>query len=208
MTKLSKAHLLGPVRWLLTALAFPLCYGLWELVKEKKYNIYSIIGLVSIALTGGIGLFHIPTQWVAIKEAGVPTLFGILVLWSIWLKHPLVKGMVGMMLDMDAIDAALQEKPHYHDHKRLLDRLETSLSYWIAVSFFVSAILNFLLAKWIVHSPAGTEAFTEEIGKMTGLSFPVIVLPVTLFLTIVLVYVVRKMHKLTGLEFEDMMKKN
>jgi len=49
-------------------------------VKEKKYNIYSIIGLVSIALTGGIGLFHIPTQWVAIKEAGVPTLFGILVL--------------------------------------------------------------------------------------------------------------------------------
>lgn len=116
--------------------------------------------------------------------------------------------MIGMMLDMEAIDLALQEKPHYHDHKRLLDRLETSLSYWIAVSFFVSAILNFLLAKRIVHSPAGTEAFTEEIGKMTGLSFPVIVLPVTLFLTTVLVYVVWKMQKLTGLEFEDMMKKS
>lgn len=112
-----------------------------------------------------------------------------------------------MMLDMDAIDKALQKRADYDIQKQSLDRLEKTLSYRIAFSFFVSAILNFLLAKWIVHSPAGTEAFTQEIGKMTGLSFPVIVLPVTVFLTSVLVYIVWKIQKLTGLEFEDMMKK-
>jgi len=51
------------------ALLFPIGYGIWDWSKEKKINIFSALGLISVLLTGGIGLFELPTQWVAIKEA-------------------------------------------------------------------------------------------------------------------------------------------
>ena len=35
-----------------------------------------------------------------------------------------------------------------------------------------SATMNYLLAKWIVVSPAGTTQFNEQLGEMTHLKLP------------------------------------
>gem|GEM_PF-5643151 len=40
---------------------------------------------------------------------------------------------------------------------------------------------------------------------MTGLSYPVIVIPLTIMLTVVMMIALRKVQKVTGLEFEEMM---
>ena len=40
----------------------------------------------------------------------------------------------------------------------------------IASSFFLSAVLNYSLAKILVKSQPGTEAFNAELGRMTALS--------------------------------------
>jgi len=40
----------------------------------------------------------------------VPALLGLILLISIWTKHPLMKGMLGMMVDMERIEEALEEK--------------------------------------------------------------------------------------------------
>ena len=71
--------------------------------------------------------------------------------------------------------------------------------------FFLSSFLNYVLAKWIIVSPAGTAAFNEELGKMTALSFPVISVPATIVMMAALFYLFRSIKKLTGLGLEDVM---
>ena len=71
---------------LLIALAFPVGYFVYDYVTRKKYNIFSIIGLLSVLLTGGIGILNIPTEWFAVKEAAIPLILGLAVVIS--LKTP------------------------------------------------------------------------------------------------------------------------
>jgi hypothetical protein len=47
---------------LVVALAFPIGWGLYELIKYKKLNFIALLGLISVLLTGGIGLLQLDTQ--------------------------------------------------------------------------------------------------------------------------------------------------
>src|SRR4030067_966022 len=67
---------LGAVNVLLAALAFPLAWGARDLLQRRKVNLFAALGLISILLTGGIGLLQLDTQWLAVKEAAVPGLIG------------------------------------------------------------------------------------------------------------------------------------
>jgi hypothetical protein len=60
------------------------------------------------------------------------------------------------------------------------------------------------LAKVILQSPPGTEAFNEELGKMTALSYPVIALPMMIILMGTLFYVFRSIKQLTNLTLEEL----
>jgi len=125
-----------------------------------------------------------------------------------------MKGMLGMMVDMERIEEALEEKDERwkgkgmgDDVRAKMEKLYKMVTYWMVVSFAISSVLNYILAKMIVMSPAGTEAFNQEIGKMTGLSYPVIVVPLTIMLMIVMIYTLKKIQKMSGLELEDMLMK-
>ncbi|MGQ9686945.1 MAG: hypothetical protein ACUVT2_11665 [Thiobacillaceae bacterium] len=65
-------------------------------------------------------------------------------------------------------------------------------------AFFFSTVMNYLLATWIVVSPAGTAEFNQELGRLTLLSYPVIALPSMLMMAAVLYYLTRAM---AGLEW-------
>ncbi len=41
-----------------------------------------ILGIVSVLLTGGIGVLELDTQWLAVKEALIPGIIGVVVLGS------------------------------------------------------------------------------------------------------------------------------
>ena len=69
----------------------------------------------------------------------------------------------------------------------------------IAATFFFSAVMNYGLARWIVTSPAGSEAFNAELGRLTLLSYPAIALPSMLMMVGVLLYLTRALRRLTGL---------
>ena len=71
LMQLSSAGRLGPVGALLLALAFPLGYGGWQLLRQRKLNLMASIGVVSTLLTGGIGLLALDPQWLAVEEAAV-----------------------------------------------------------------------------------------------------------------------------------------
>ncbi len=73
----------------------------------------------------------------------------------------------------------------------------------LALSFVVSAVLNYALAKYILVSEPGTEAFTQELGRMTALSYPVIMVPSMSIMIFAAYYLFKSIKRLTQLDFED-----
>lgn len=199
----SNDHELGATGALLVALAFPLGLGLFSLVRDGKANFFALLGLVSILLTGGIGLLRLDAQWLAVKEAAIPALLGIAVLVSIRLGHPLIRVLLynPILLDTDKIGRILRERNQ-------VDAFETRLrnaSYWLSGTFFFSATMNYLLATWIVKSPTGSAQFNEELGRLTLASYPVIALPAMAMMFAILYFIWRSVHQFTGLDFEEML---
>ena len=91
LMKLSGEHDLGAGGALIAALAFPIGWGVFELIKYRKFNFIALLGLISVLLTGGIGLLQLDTKWLAIKEAAIPGVIGLAVLISTRTPYPLVK---------------------------------------------------------------------------------------------------------------------
>ena len=69
----------------------------------------------------------------------------------------------------------------------------------------LSSILNYILAKILLVSAPGTEAFNAELGKMNALSFPVIAVPATIIMMLALFYLFKRIKALTHLELEDIL---
>jgi hypothetical protein len=203
LTKLSGPQHLGVVWGLVVALAFPVVYGLTDFVKNRKINFFSALGIFSVLLTGGIGILKLPTEYYAIKEAAIPGLIGLVVLISTKTRFPLVKTFIynDTILNVEKIAAKLKE----HNKTDAFEKTLRIGSYLLAASFFLSSTLNYILAKMIVMSPAGTEAFNIEVGKMNALSFPIIAIPSMIIMVATLMYIFRSIRLLTGLTFEEAM---
>ncbi|MBU1294824.1 MAG: MFS transporter [Gammaproteobacteria bacterium] len=205
LMKLSGEDKLGTSGGLIAALAFPLGWGLFELVKYRKFNFIALLGLVSVLLTGSIGLFELDNKWLAIKEASIPAIIGIAVLISTFTPYPLVRAMFfnAAIMDVDTIKQKLEE----NNSTTMFENRLMKATYFIAGSFAFSATMNYVLAKWIVTSPAGTEAFNEELGQMTLYSYPMIAIPSMIMLMAIFYYLWRSIQKATGLKLEDLIVK-
>lgn len=201
MTKLSSEDYLGPVYSIVVALSFPIGYGLKDYLQNHKANFFSALGILSVVLTGGMSLLQLDPQYIAIKEAAIPACFGLATLFSVRTKYPLVKTFLfnEQILQIDKVTKALE---HYNNADQFEHKL-TNASFMVAGSFFLSSVLNYILARVILVSQPGTVEFTEELGKMTALSFPVIALPSTIVLMAALLYLLRHIQKLTHLKTED-----
>lgn len=194
------AHL-GPHQALIVALAFPLGWGLFELVRYRKYNFIAMLGVVSVFLTGGIGLMELDPKWLAVKEAAVPGVIGLAVLFSTRTRYPLIRTMVynEKVLNVKRIDERLRERGLV----ALFEKRLLMATYFLAGTFFFSSVMNYIVAKWIVVSPAGTEAFNAELGRMTLVSYPMIAIPSMLMMFAIIFYLWRTIHGLTGLKMEE-----
>jgi len=204
MTKFSKPEYLGPVYGLGIAILFPLSFGLWEFIILKNVNFISILGFISVLLTGTLGLFQFNPFWIAVKEAAIPLVIGLLIIISEIVKKPVIKKFLinDSIMEVDLINAKLIEKNMNEKFDSLLSRC----SYFVAGSFFLSSIVNFIFARIIVKSSPGSVEYTQEIGKMTALHIPVVAIPSTIIMMIILFYIINKLKKLTNLEFEQIFK--
>ncbi|MDO6706699.1 VC0807 family protein [Photobacterium sp. 1_MG-2023] len=204
LMKLSGQDYLGPVNALVLALAFPVVLGGYELLKHKKFNFISLLGFISVLLTGGIGLLELDTQWLAIKEALIPGLIGLVVFGSTFTRYPIVTKMIfnDTVLNLDLIKEHLNK----HDKQAEFNKCLTQSNYLFASTFVFSAVMNYVLATTIVTSPAGSEAFNEELGEMTLLSYPMIAIPSMLMMFGIFYYVWRSIRRMTHLEANQIFK--
>lgn len=203
LMKLSTDEYLGTVPALIVALLFPLGYGLYDFIKNKSMNFISLLGFFSTLLTGGIGLFELDVEWLAIKEAAIPSVIGIVVLISGFWGKPLIAKILlnPLLFNLDLIYQTLASKNKTDQFKA---RIQWA-NHLLASTFVFSATMNYLLAKWIVISPAGTVEFNEQLGEMTLLSYPVIAIPSMVMLIAIMFYVVRSTIKLTDLTLEKIL---
>ena len=188
LSKFSGPDRLGPAWSIVVALAFPIGYGLWEMRQTGKLNAMSVIGVISVFLTGGISLLQLDPKYIAIKEAAIPGLVRTLIFNA-------------QLIAIDRVNQALDQRGTH----RQLEQSLSLVSYIVATSFFLSSVLNYVLARIILVSPPGTTAFSEELGKMTALSYPVIALPSTVVLMIAIFFLLYRLKKLTGLDLESLL---
>ena len=201
LKKLSGEEMLGSTYALIVALSLPLLVGIYEFFQDKKINFVPALGFISILLTGGIGILELPKEYIAIKEALIPLVLAIATLLSSYTRYPLIRTFLynDLVMDTEKVADHLQENRTTED----FDQVMVKATWMLAASFTLSAILNYLLAKWIVVSPSGTAEFNSELGTMTLMSYPVIVLPCMVITMYALFYVLRNIRRLTGLTLED-----
>lgn len=203
LMKLSSEEYLGTVNALVIALLFPIGYGLYDFIKNKNFNFFSLLGFISTLLTGGIGLFELDVEWLAIKEAAIPAAIGLVVLMSGFLGKPLIAKLLlnPGIFNLPLIYDTLAEKGKSQEFRSKINRA----NHLLAMTSVFSATANYLLAKMIVTSPAGTVEFNEQLGEMTALSYPVIAIPSTIMLIAIMFYTVKVITRLTGLTFEQVL---
>ncbi len=201
LMKFSGEEHLGTQMALIVALLFPIGYGGMDLIQNKKVNFISILGFVSVLLTGGIGLLELDTRWLALKEALIPGLIGLVVFGSTFTRYPLMQKLIlnESILNLPLIYERLEESGKTEQFERCL----MSSNYLFASTFAFSSAMNYFLATWIVTSPAGTAEFNEQLGEMTLYSYPAIAIPSMLMMFGIFYYVWRQIRAMTSLETEQ-----
>ena len=204
LTKFSAANRLGPVWGLIVALAFPISYGLYDFAVRKKANTLSILGFVSVLLSGSMGLLKADGFWFAVKDAVLPTCIGLFILLSMRTKSPLLREMIfnEQIVDLPRVEAALAERRGGGAFEALMRRA----SVWLAVTFIASAPVGFALARSILKSPPGTPEFNAELGKMHWIMPLVIAVPTMIALMIIFWKLLSGLAALTGLTTDEILK--
>lgn len=208
LNKLSK--IIGPLYALILALIFPLGYGAYDLIKRKKTNAFSVLGLLNVALTGGLAVLGLNGFWFAVKEAAFPTLVGSFVLGSAFTKKPFIEALFlnPTIMKVDLLEQKLIEKnkqKEFHGHLK-------KATIWLSLSFAFSAVLNFVLARRIftnidpnLSKEAQSLILNEQIANMTAWSMGVIMVPSIIFLLIIFWYLMHGIKSYAGLETKDLM---
>lgn len=194
---------LGAMPALLLALAFPLAYGIYDFWQRRRFNFVPTVGFLSTLATGGLGLMRLEPFWFAVKEAAVPALIGGAVIVSHWTKRPLVHTFLlnDQVINLPRVNAAIEE----HGMRAAFDELLKASTVLLAGSFFLSAVLNFALARYLITAMPDTPEFNAQYSAMLGWSWPVIVLPTMVVTIFALWRLITGLQKMTGLGLEDIL---
>ena len=103
------------------------------------------------------------------------------------------------IIDVDKIQHELEMRGKTEEFNRKLQRA----NYFLAGTFAFSSAMNYILAKWLVTSPAGTPAFNEELGEMTLLSYPMIAIPSMIMMLGIMTFLWRTVRGMTGARLEE-----
>lgn len=201
---LSKPERLGPAWALVVALLLPAGYGLHCLLKKHRLNFFSILGLVAVILTGGLGLLNLTAVWFAAKEAAFPVLLGLAFPLSHRWGKPLIEELLlnPQVINRRACQTALDTPAKQSAFAAVLKKA----SWGMALATFASAAANSALAIWLIadHAP-GSEPYVKAIGKLNWMGFIIIGVPLLVVTLGLLFWLLRHVCAITGLERDDLM---
>ena len=205
---------IGPMWAMFVALIIPIGYGLWHYFKFRQMNVFSLVGLFSVILTGvitiylwsgGEGVRKNAALLFGIKEAVQPLILGSLLLITHKMSKPLFNVFLynDTIFDVSRIEAAITERGFKTNYKKLLWR--STLLFFGA--FLISSVINLGLAYYFLGdlnpmSDNWRELYNNDVAKITGWGFVVIGVPILVVGVCILWYLVTGLKRLTGLETE------
>jgi hypothetical protein len=201
---LSEPARLGPFWALVIASLLPLGFGIYCWVTKAGLNLFSVLGLVAVIVTGGLGLLKLSAFWFGIKEISVPVLIGIAFPLSHRWSKPIISSLlfVPHLMNERVIRNSLDTPEKKTGFERLLFRASVELG----VSMLLSAALNFALALYLIgNKEPGSEAYVKAIGTLNWGGTIIIGVPLLLAMFVVMLRFMRGVHGLTGLEKDDFM---
>lgn len=191
---------LGPALGVVVALAFPLAHAAVTVARTRAASPLTLLAVVGVLLTGGIALLELDVRWFALKEAAVPALFGLGVTATAGTRWSVLEVMLARVLHVERVREALAERG---TTARFAERLARSTRRVGAV-FLASSAATLVLARWMVTSPTGSEAFAAELGRYTAMSFPAVGLPTALGMALVLRTLLAGLEEDTGRVLDDL----
>ena len=192
---LSDDDRLGPLPALLLAVGIPATYGIWDLFRTRKINASAIMGIISVFLTGVIGVFELSTDLFPIKEALIPLGFALILLVSNRMSLPVVKLLFDMVQKKDRVEHLVRERgveTQYRAH------IERSGAIWAGI-MALSGVMKFTLATLVMDAPAGTQEFNTQLAF-----YELVQIPTSMMVTMVLIlsliwYIAKGTGTLVGL---------
>ena len=129
-------------------------------------------------------------------------MLGLAIPMTLRTRQPLVKTMIynDQVLDTGAYRAPFggaRNRPGF-------DALLRASSWILASAFLFSAVLNFLLARWIVTAPPGSPENVAQLGRLNWVSYPVIMVPSLAIMMVALVRLLKGLEGLTGLTNDEL----
>jgi len=208
---------IGPGKAMIVALAFPIGYGIWFFLKHRRTNFFSLVGLGSVILTGGLTLYlwnadgtikPNAAQLFGIKEASIPLVLGSAIFLSHWTRSPLLNIFLysPQVFDIKRIEKEVRERDAMVPYGKLL----FSSTIIFSCSFLISTVLNYFVAQYFL-ADINTQAedaltlYNEAISKLNLWGFVVIGVPILVVLSIIMLRLVKGLRKLTGLETEEVL---
>ena len=199
----------GHLYALLIALACPFFYGAKDYFQNRHINKISILGLSGTALTGGLALLQPAGIFFAVKEALIPLLIALFTAGSVFYKKPLMSFLIfqSSLFRKDVILLKLSSAGREKDFKALLNLT----TFYLAGSFVLSAVLNFLIALWIfkdIDPSLGPEEKSQilntQIADMTWMGYVLIALPLSLITGGIFWFLIKRLREMTGLSFNEL----
>ncbi len=201
---LSEPARLGPFWALVVSSLLPLSFGVYCWVTKAGLNFFSILGLLAVVVTGGLGLLKLDAFWFGIKEISVPVLIGL----AFPLSHRWGKPMISAMLFAPHLlnERAVRESLDTASKLMGFDALLLRASWGMGASMLLSAALNFALAMYLLGGKEpGSEAYVQGIGTLNWGGTLIIGAPMLVAMMVVLRGFMIGLHRLTGLQKDDLM---
>lgn len=196
--------IIPPGALLVTALAFPVAYFIFDYTRRRIANPISILGFVGTLVSGAIGLMKLDPYWFAVKEAAFPAVIGGVMYVTQMMRRPLVRAFLwnDAVFNTERIEAAITER----GARAHVDALFAKATHLLAPAFFASAVAHFALARWMVtaHPESSAQVFNEQLGRFNLVAWPVIILPSFIYLVWLMLRFVKRLREVVGLTEEDL----
>jgi hypothetical protein len=191
----------GPVG-VVVAAAVPVgAFVLGQMVWTRTVSALGVISLFGVGLSGGVAMLRLDTSWFAWKEALLPVLVGCATAATALGPWPLVGVVLERVLDPAALDRAAAEPDRRAAYTSAIRR--STVEFGVASA--APAVLAFALARILVVSEAGTEAWAEEIGRYSVWSVPAVSMPAVVLAVVAFRRAMALVEQALGVEFETLL---
>lgn len=199
----SSSDRLGPIIAMLLALAFPVGYEVYRLIRRQKPSALSALAIVGIVTIGLVALLRLDAQWLAVRRAlpYIAVAIGLLVLIK-W-KPILIEKGIEKLLAMEQVHSSKLTSTIQTQLRRATHKAATTL----AIVCILTGIATYLLTLGFMSAPAGSAEFNAQYAELRIVSIFVISLPLLVVVTIILVRLVSSIERLTGIAAEDLLRK-